>query len=353
MHRPTMRKRTWHELDLYCRLGLGLELIAPQVCRLARSLVGAEAAALFWLNEEGMPAGFFHENSPPEVQELFLNEFDRLFVGGAEVNVNTLARSGPKFTGQLLDVDRSYFLSNSFNLLVRPSGHFHTLDLRVDARGKPRAVLLLFRAERNPFSAADADRLSLVRSYLARAIGESAGAYRALQTLLKGHLVLRGERGSIEMASGEADAILRACTLVGQGVSLRNASAAPDFLVSLHRSPARGRSRGAYSLPSGRLEYEVEPIFRPGPSDDLHTIVSLELKTPEGLAVVDRIRSLDLTPTQERILLLSTQMSRSDAKAALGLSNEALKKHLAIIYRELSLGSWEELSSAISSAFEP
>ena len=87
--KPTaaLQARRWQELDLLCRLGLGLAPIAPDVCALLRQLAGAVAAALFWLDEEGLPEGFFHEDSPDSVRDLFLNEFERLFVGPHETNV--------------------------------------------------------------------------------------------------------------------------------------------------------------------------------------------------------------------------------------------------------------------------
>ncbi|HEY0200942.1 MAG TPA: hypothetical protein VGC24_04555, partial [Burkholderiaceae bacterium] len=112
-----------HELDLLCRAGVGLTPIAPAVCRLVREIVGAEACGLFWMDAQGQPEGFFHEHSSPETQELFLNEYQRLFVGPDEVNVSLLAQHKGRQIGHLLLVPSAYYRSNTFNLLVRGNGH--------------------------------------------------------------------------------------------------------------------------------------------------------------------------------------------------------------------------------------
>ena len=105
---------------------MGVAPIAPDVAKLLRKLAAADAAALFWLDDQGMPEGFFHEDSPPEVRDLFLNEFERLFVGEGETNVLALARYQGRAIGRLLSPDADYFRSNTYNLLVRAGGHHHT-----------------------------------------------------------------------------------------------------------------------------------------------------------------------------------------------------------------------------------
>ncbi|KAK6021327.1 YD repeat protein, partial [Ostertagia ostertagi] len=115
MRRLAEKKR--HELDLLCRAGVGLTPIAPAVCRLVREIVGAEACALFWLDAQGQPEGFFHEHAQPAAQELFLNEFERLFLGPAEINITTLAQTPGARIGRMLNVPASYYRSNTYNLL--------------------------------------------------------------------------------------------------------------------------------------------------------------------------------------------------------------------------------------------
>ena len=80
-------------------------LCVPAFCAVLRTLVGADAAALFWLDAQGRPEGFFHEDSPAGAQDLFLNEFDRLFAGRTRILIShrpsTLADADLRF--ELLD----------------------------------------------------------------------------------------------------------------------------------------------------------------------------------------------------------------------------------------------------------
>lgn len=146
MARPLKRKGL--ELDLLRRTGAGISAIAPMACRILRELVRADAAALFWLDRDGLPEGFFHEDSPAPMRGLFVNAFEELFLGPVELNVAMLARLRGQRAGHLLAPPPECFRSNTFNVLVRPSGHQHALDLRVDHAGRPRAIVLLFRAAR-------------------------------------------------------------------------------------------------------------------------------------------------------------------------------------------------------------
>ncbi|WP_157096359.1 MULTISPECIES: hypothetical protein [unclassified Methylosinus] len=131
-------RRKLHALDLLCRAGTGIAPIAPAACRQIRELVGADAASIFWLDENGLPQGFFHEDSPESARDLFVNEFERLFIGPAELNVTALARTPGPRVGRIARPGKAYFSSNTFNLLVRASGHHHSLDLRIDLDGRAR-----------------------------------------------------------------------------------------------------------------------------------------------------------------------------------------------------------------------
>ena len=208
----------WHELDLLCRIGVGLAPIAPDLTALLRRLVGADAAALFWLDEHGLPEGFHHEDSPDSVKDLFLNEFERLFVGDREINVFALAQRRDRAVGHLLAPGADYFHSNTFNLLVRASGHHHSLDLRVDLDGRARAVVLLFRAASRPFADSDADTLARAAPYLQRAIERSMphDVWQGLETR-NGHLLLDLAAQRIVLISETARSLLRNAGQRGMG----------------------------------------------------------------------------------------------------------------------------------------
>ncbi|MBH1965838.1 MAG: GAF domain-containing protein [Comamonadaceae bacterium] len=363
---PRHQERKRHELDLLCRSGTGLVAIAPAVCQLARDMVGADAGSLFWLDEHGMPLGFFHENSPAQARDLFLNEFDRLFRGPNETNVVQLANrhDGP-MVGQLLHVPAQYYRSNTFNLLVRPSGHHHALDLNVRLDGRTRAVLLLFRPFGQPFDDEDARALERIEPYLRRALASppDGSAWSALPTrsgyLLVGKSHHRNTPWRLRLTGGEALHILQNSNLVGQNLrpSSNQLLELPHFIqqacdaLTYADEPTLQRS---VAVPGGHLCLTLTPLKPPGDeairSQSIHQIlVTLELRTPQRLHLVQRLMVLPLSPLQREIALLAgVGGRRADCESAIGVSNEALKKHLKTIYRAVGVADWENLARALA-----
>lgn len=357
MRRLTEKKR--HELDLLCRAGAGLAPIAPSVCRLVREMVGAEACALFWLDAQGHPEGFFHENTTADAQELFLNEFDRLFIGPSEINITTLAKSHGARIGQMLDVPASYYRSNTFNLLVKASGHHHSLDLRVDVDGRARAVLLLFRTRVLAFDGGDVALLARIEPYLHRALTSAReGAIWGAPASRTGHLLVGQGGRQLLMFSGEADALLKACTLVGQDVRLSGPlQVVPRFVRDLCvQLEASGQStvHRLLDIPVGRLSIAAHRLQAPSPhmaTSPVQTLVTLALVQPPRLQVVQRVLELGLSPLQREIALLAGVGGlRPDCERVIGVSNEALKKHLKAIYRTVGVTGWDGLATTLQGA---
>ncbi len=346
-------KNVWHELDLLCRIGAGLEAIAPDVSRLVRGLVGADAAAIFWLDESGMPAGFFHEDSPASTRELFLNEYDRLFVGEREINVLSLSQNTGARVGYLIAPDASYYKSNTFNLLVRASGHHHALDLRVDVQGVARAVVLLFRTGGSPFGDTEATLLNRVAPYLERALSPA-----------RNESIWRGDTGSgahmlvdilgqqILMCSEHAEALLARVNLVGAGLTLTGKLLVPPTFVRNLCERLRPGKPGmppptcSFSVPGGRLQATAVLLHAPHPagSSSSQVLVLLEFLRPASLDMVRKVVALEISPLQREIALAAgLGHSRGDCVTTIGVSTEALKKHLRVIYAAAGVGTWEEL----------
>lgn len=339
--------RKWHELSLLCRSGAGLAAITPQVCRLLRELVGADAAALFWMNAEGLPDGFFHEDSPASAREIFLNAFTELFIGPAELNVAMLAQMRGRRGGHLLAPGEDYFRSNTFNLLVRASGHRHSLDLRIDIDGQARAIILLFRTPPRAFTEADLATLSLAAPPISEALKLHAHGDDWATVEPTGHLLVAADGSRVLMATARAEELIRTSNRVGAGIALTGPlEAPPAFVADLVRARAgTGLAEGTVPVPSGRLRVTVEPMRAPGAGESA-ALVALALETPRHLARLDRVLTLDLSPRRREIALAAARGdSRRDAAARLGLGEEAMKKHLAIVYAATGTHSWEELAA--------
>lgn len=343
-----IEQRKWHELQLLSRTGLGIEPVAPGLCRVLREIVGVEAASVFWVDEDGMPVGYFHEHAPDSARELFVNEYDEFFTGENELNVSQLAQRKDRKIGHLAWADESYFRSNTYNLLIRASGHRHTLDMRVEAGGRARAVLMLFRTGGSAFSDEDAKRLERTSPYLERLIasrGESLGWEPAG---LPGHMMFSADGSSVTFMDASAEGLLRMTGLVGQNIRLMQPAAeAPAFLTQLCRDLGGAILTRTLPVPSGRLMLSARAMRNPRASAEAQVMVTLQLEQSRDLKLLDRVLAFDISPMQREIVMMAGQgVSRLDALPKLGISNEALKKHLAAIYAASGVNRWEDLAAA-------
>ena len=353
--KPTaaLQARRWQELDLLCRLGLGLAPIAPDVCALLRQLAGADAAALFWLDEEGLPEGFFHEDSPDSVRDLFLNEFERLFVGPHETNVLALARRDGPRVGRLIAPDARYFRSNTYNLLVRASGHHHALDLRVEVPGPSgpvvRAVVLLFRAPGTVFGPPQAEVLERASAHLARAFAPARAApWNASTDGPVGHVLLDAASQRPVLADATAWQLLRQAQLRGLGLS--DAPDTADLPAHLPRLLAAQPGQATrIAVPQGVLQVQTHALHPPG-GGAMQLLMTLQLQRPRHIDVARRVLALPLSPLQREIALLAgLGHARADCGIHTGVGPEALKKHLRTILQSTHTSDWENLATTLRS----
>ena len=83
----------------------------------------------------------------------------------------------------------------------------------------------------------------------------------------------------------------------------------------------------------------------------MQTLITLELVQPPRLHVVRRVLELGLSPLQREIALLAGVGGlRRDCERVIGVSNEALKKHLRTIYRTVGVTGWDGLATTLQGA---
>lgn len=349
-HPNHSRLTLWQELDLLCRLGTELAAVAPDVCAVLRKLCEADAAALFWLDEHGLPTGFHHEDSPASVRDLFLNEFERLFVGPHETNVMALARQEGPRVGRLLAPNKHYFRSNTYNLLVRPSGHHHALDARVEVNGQIRAVVLLFRTRHGdggtPFGSEQAHALDRACTHLARTFTHAHTAHwDACTDGPMGHVLLHADSLYPVLADATAMQLLRQAQLRGLGVSQKTTLPA-DLARLLSVKPGQP---SRIPIPQGILQIHAHAMHPPGGGTP-QLLLTLQLQRPRRIDVVRRVLELPLSPLQREIALLAgLGHPRSDCSSHTGVGAEALKKHLRTVLRAAGASDWDSLATTLQS----
>lgn len=366
------------QLDLLVRTGLGIEPIAPALASVVRQLLGAEGCFIGWFDERGVPAGFFHDSAPVATQELFLNNYQELFVGPHELTLFWLVSNKGRAVGNMLNVDKAFFKSNTYNLLFKPCDHHFGLDLRVDLNGVTRMVIGLFRTKDQPFSEADARRLHGLTPALQLAVvktggaevkseGEGRAARPAHGADDTGHLLVSAEGDRINMINESAIRLLRLARLFDQGVGLiGQMTTPPNFITQLClalKAGATATVRSNVDVVGGILAISaswIKPTFhaiahsamsQPTASGDDNILVTVEFTKPAALDVVRNITQLDLSPLQSRIAMFAAAGgSRINCAAHHNVSKEALKKHLREIYAASRSADWQELTVKLNAS---
>lgn len=367
------------ELDLLVRTGLGVEQLAPALASVLGKLMGAVGCFIGWSDEHGVPVGFYHDSAPAGTQELFLNNYYKLFVGPNEYTMIWLLGARSRAVGNMLFPDRAFFKSNTYNLLFKPCDHHFALDLRVEVNGITRMAIALFRGNTFPFSEDDAKRLhaltpamqmALVKAPHAAGASSYVAAPSSAGTTGVGHLLVSPDGARIQMINDPAVQLLRLAKLFGQGIWLvGQMTESPQFIYQLClklKSGSAGVARSSLAVEGGLLllsavwlkpTWQVMQAVTPAdlsvsaPSMIERILVTVEFQKPAALDVVRSITQLDLSPLQSRIAMFAAAGgSRIDCADHHGVSKEALKKHLREIYAASRCADWQELTVRLNAS---
>ena len=348
-----VRRRRIHEhIRLLCRCGAGLEAIASPLCAAVRDLIGADSGSLFWLDEMGVPAGFFHDCAPAEIKDLFITRFEDLFLGPEEINVIELTRSVEPSIGRLLDpaFEQRFWRSNIYQYLCVPLGHRHMLDVRIEVNGVGQALFCAWNRVGRPFTQADADALrpAQIEMQHAVAVRRADVHWRSLDSG-SAHFITDVAGLKLIAIDEEAEAMLMKSHLLQQNVSMtRQPRGAPGFAAVLAKLLST-QTAATLHLPvaNGRIvarATRTRSIAPRGTSAQEMMFVALGLQIAADVLVVEYLMSLPLFPLQREIALFAMQgRSRSDCRPTFSVGDEALKKHLRAIFDATGARKWTDL----------
>ena len=373
--RPSPTATARKELDLLSRTGLGVGPIAPSLTRLISLIVGADACLIAWYDERGVPIGFFHDAAPLALEALFLNNYRELFMAPNEFNIFNISKLGGPAVGHLLYPSQDYFKSNTFNLLIKPCHHHHSLDARVDVAGVPRIGLGLFRAKAQPFNLANVQTLEalipVLKQIVARApfavsLGESAAE--------SGHFLVSADGQRITLHSEQAVHLLRLAKLFDQGVGMMGSEPSPPLFIKQLCQQLRARTHTPPDAPvkavldvvggslaitaqwmtpmvdsaAGGVAVAVGVADASNPPAQANILVTLTLQKPAAIHIVRGIAAFGLSPLQSQIAMFAAAGgSRSACAQKHAVSAEALKKHLREIYAASCCTDWLELAQTL------
>ncbi len=338
-------------IRLLCHCGAGVEAIASSLTAAVRDLIGADSAAIFWLDESGNPLGFYHDCAPAEVKDLFITRFEELFSEPGQVNMVTLAEIDGPPIGRMFDAGFAarFWSGNVYRLLCTPLGHHFMLDMRIEWQGRGRVVFCAWNGPDRPFAPADAAALEPVRALIGHAVATQRADVRWRSSASgNAHLITDAAGTRLVAINAEAEAILMASHLLRQQVSMtQQPETAPGFATLLACAMAAGEPAPCAHVPvtDGRIAARASRTrsVDTGLGPLMH--VALDLQTAVDVLMIDAVMELPLTPLQREIALLGMRgRARGDCAALFGVGAEALKKHLRAIYDATGTARWIELA---------
>lgn len=349
------RRRMLERIDLLCSCGAGIEAIASPVTAAVRDYLGAQSGSIFWLDENRVPAGFYHDSAPAEIKDIFVTRLDELFLIPGQVSVMSLSETGGPSIGQALlpGYMDHFWQGNVYRYLCQPLGHRWMLDLRVEVDGVGRIVFCAWNPPERPFDAADAAALVPVQRMMQQAISDQRGTapWRSLNQS-PAHLLTDIGGQELLAIDVEAERILMSSHLLRQRISMAEPlHVAPGFVSALAAQFATGRPSMHVPVTDGRIVAQATPARGLDADRNVRPLlsVSLDLQVAADVLAVNRVSGFSLSPKQRKIALFAMRGgSRSACGEALQVSDETLKKHLRAIFQETATARWGELAELAS-----
>ena len=355
------------DLDLLVSTGSGVAPIAPVLCTLLSKIIGAEAGGMCWFSESGEPEGFYQQGSSREIEELFMNRYQELFFGPHEYTPFWSILNKGRGVGNGWKAGQEYLRSNTFNLLIKPNHYHFLLDAVVDIDNVPRLTACFFRTVRNPFTEADAKKLTALIPVLRRVATNHANPLIVQsKTTEGGNMLISKDGTSVEMIDAPAELILSTIRLFDQNVStIRRFSKPPKFIQLLCEQLRLQNSASAkteIAMAGGTLlviakwltsasqimpaSFTSETTTTGEP--DRKILVTVHFKPAGAIDVMYGISAMGLSPLQGRIAMYAAAGgSRTNCALYHRVSNEALKKHLREIFSASQCADWHELTATL------
>ena len=344
------RQRVLEEIRLLCQCGVGLEAIASPLCDATRRLTAADAAALFWHDEQGSILGFCHDLAPDEIKELFILRFDELFAPPGGNRINEWLLKSDKTIGTALDPPPEYFESANFKLLIQPSGHHWPFDCRVDIGGVPRATMLLYNSVERPFDRSYIELLRPVQALMRRAIEiQKTRPQWQAEPQTRGSLLADLSGKKLLAISDSARTLFSRCQMMLYDKTIvGSTSRAPTFVMQLALLLAdQTAAELHFGVIGGRLAVTATRLAsaEAGSADTM--LVDIVFERAAEVITVEHVLGLTLSPLQREIVLHAMLgRSRAECSNEFGITEEALKKHLKVIYRITGAANWSSLATS-------
>jgi DNA-binding CsgD family transcriptional regulator len=336
-----------------CSLGLGGQIIMPELLRTFHEVVPSLGNLFVWAGEAGEPANLYFENIIAEIAVLYLMEYANRAEGADFCSFFEMTDSGEERLFRT--IDPKVYRSEQYEMSRRPLDDYHVIAISIREDGKPLGTLVLFRSPRQkPFSQWEESLLARLSGPIARA----AKSQRDLRDEFvdsgeSGMIVLNGDGKAVHM-SEEGRRLLFLAThpeINRHSVTSNTEITVPVDLARLcHRvrnffqarnvSPPVLRSEN----PWGKFVFRAFWLNSDDPSANALIGVTITREEPLTLKLMRNMHALGLSAQQREIcLLIAYGYSHTAIAKRLHLSNHTVIDYVRKIYQRLDVHSHEVL----------
>lgn len=360
------KTRLWARLRMLCCSGTDIMTLAPDAFSVVEGLVPNVSSALFLTTHDGEARARLHERCPEHVNRLCLDHGAQLFTGPEELTYARLY-SSPRKVGQMLDPPPDYYRSNTYQLLIRASGHHHSLDARLEVDGQRQGMIWLFREPGAGFTAAEAADMARINGYFEHALRASPPAWvKADRAVESEAMLVASVRGDVLFASPEAQQLLNVVPLVGaEWPDRRRLPPICMDLIDILRHDARHPGRmpaTSLPLPGGMLDIRAQWLGPVRGEDDTGQAmaaeglvgIALTRTTPMSLRVWRNLDGLRLSPKQIEVAYwMAMGGGRATARTQMAISDAVLRDCVKAVYEQLECSTEMELATILRAARRP
>ena len=334
-----------------CCLGLGGQIIMPELLRALHVLIPSSFNMFLWADENYQISNLYSENGETySMQSLYLREF----YNSKEVQAYNTTFSEAMRTGRgwrsSERLGREFLSSDIFNNLLQPCGIRHSVEVTIWEMGRGLGSVVLNRAPgEKPFSNEDEMRLRSLIPYIAHGLRGTRD--------LRGEPTPSGESGTLIV--DKQDKIVQFCPegkrllmlATHTGISRSDApipdSSALKRLCANLRGNLRGQSqpvpmqrqRNAW----GEFVFRAYPLSTDSEVDGSIAVV-IERHEPMPITLMRTMRTLPVTAREREVcLLLSYGYTHSMIGQRMHVSKHTATDYVRKIYDKLDVRSQDQL----------
>lgn len=348
-----------------CCLGLGKEVIIPELLRILHSVIPSESNLFTGFGERMAPAYLISEYIVPEAVDVFVSEQERIFKP-------IIAGMSKWFSRHRVMPDPAaayerFYQSDFYHLVLRPSNQHYGLQALIRHNGIPTGSLQLFRPQRQrPFGDEDQRQFEQILSYVEYGMRAGNEIHTDYADSGQAGMVVLTRLGKVVYISEQARLLLLLATHgvlpVGkQGLFNREIALPPEIgricknLDQIFRGMDTPPPVFFHTNPSGRFVFRAHwlqpPTANPDPdtagyhSPDSGLIgVTIEHQEPLRLKLHRNLQGWRLSAREQEVCLaLADGLSQTAIAARLHIGSQTVMTYVRRIYEKLGINSREEL----------